>query len=120
MKLSKNLLASTTAGLCYTGYILCNTGDILYRIHPLSVFRPEDSPEERKRFRWDFESPEDLPVRFSSDSLFRWKETPHRKDSGEILYDSGGNQHPPECHRKPPNTTGSSSAVKIAFPVNFR
>ena len=60
--------------------------------HPLSVFRPEDSPEERNRFRWDFGSPEDLPVRFYQDSLFRWKERPHRKDSGEKLYDSGGNQ----------------------------
>ena len=41
--------------------------------HPLSVFRLEGSPEERKRFRWNFGSTEDFPVRFRLDSLSPWK-----------------------------------------------
>ena len=69
--------------------------------HPLSVFRPEGSPEESKRFWWDLGSAKDLPVRFHLDSLSQWKTWPHRNDSGEILYAFGGNQWPPECHRKP-------------------
>ena len=35
------------------------------------MFRPEGSPEERKRFRWDFRSAEDLLLRFHLDSLSR-------------------------------------------------
>ena len=87
---------------------------VLMEHTPLSVFRREGSPEERKRFRWDFRSAEDLPVRFYPDSLSRWKIWHYRKDSGEILYDSGG--MPPEARK----TSGSSSAVVIAFPVDFR
>ena len=59
---------------------------LLIQIHPLSVFRLEGSPEERKRFRWDFGSAKDLPVRFHIDSLSRWKTWLHRKDSSEIMY----------------------------------
>ena len=72
----------------------------LWMKHPLSVFRPEGSAEEQKRFRWDFGSAENLPVRLHLDSLSRWKTWPHWKDSGEILYFSGGSQWLPECHRK--------------------
>ena len=70
-----------------------------FQIHPFSVFRPEGSPEEQKRFRWDIGSAEDLPVRFHLDSLSWWNTWPNRKDSGVIMYGSGGSQ--PECHRKP-------------------
>ena len=42
------------------------------------------------------------------------RKTP-RKDSGEILYDSGGNQYPPECYRKVWNKNESPSTVKTTF-----
>ena len=36
----------------------------LWLTDTLSVFQREDWPEERKRFWWDFGSPEELPMRF--------------------------------------------------------
>ena len=69
---------------------------VLMEHTPLSVFRREGSLEERKRFRWDFRSPEDLPVGSYLDFLFRCNQLIHLKDSGEILHDSG-QRAPAEC-----------------------
>ena len=83
------------------------------------MFRPEEPAEERKLFRWDFGSPEAVPLRSSIDCLSRCKKRLHRKDSGEILHDSGEKPKPPERQQEPLEATRRSSAVKIVVPVDF-
>ena len=80
--------------------VICSCWGHVYFWHNIP-FNPEirnyhpshwSGQKTHKRFRCDFESSKDLRLRICIGHPSRGRNSPHRKDSSEIWYDSGGNR----------------------------